>query len=110
MMIDHLSTYAADYPATKAFYEAVLPKMKPGIHGKAVVKDTVEGMVSKGEVSMLGARSEAEAAGEAVAAALPARKRGQGPVDLGVPEELPADHGTIPPRGPAAGGRRSVGA
>jgi len=26
-MIDHLTTYATDYEATKAFYEAVLPKL-----------------------------------------------------------------------------------
>lgn len=41
-MIDHLSTYAKDYPATKAFYEVTLPTLGYGLQHEMVATWDVE--------------------------------------------------------------------
>jgi hypothetical protein len=48
---------------SKAIYSAAIGQVQPGADNKAIVKGIVENMVSAGQLSMLSARSAAQAAG-----------------------------------------------
>lgn len=48
---------------SKAIYSAAIGQVQPGADNKAIVKGIVENMVSAGQLSMLGAKSAAQAAG-----------------------------------------------
>ncbi len=48
---------------SKAIYAAAVGQVHPGADNKAIVKGIVENMVSSGQLGMLNAKSEAQAAG-----------------------------------------------
>lgn len=55
---------AASLPAgSKEIYAQAVDKVKPGADNKAIVKEITENMVSAGQLSLLSAKSTAQAAG-----------------------------------------------
>jgi hypothetical protein len=53
-------------PESKAVYDAVVVKAKPGADNKSIAEGVVKGMVADGKLSLFSAKSTAEPAGECI--------------------------------------------